>query len=219
MEFWELAQQPTRWHPDDGWTPHWRRWFGQCNGEDQSALKHRDAVDRSIRAVVAQLAHIDRLVIEGYYFEGLSLPRIAQDHSLSADYVASVRRRALGVLRLALAALVEHEFGITVVADSACDICRAVWRESAEAILDEKTDRDTWGDLITRIERATGWRAPSPQTLRTHQSKHRAFVGRGQSLDADTSERKATSGVDGGPFTALAEEDFCANPVTERDSP
>jgi len=51
----------------------------------------------------------------------------------------------------------------------------STWRADAEAILDGKTPEMTWGQIITRIERATGWRAVSPQVLIAHQRAHRAF--------------------------------------------
>jgi hypothetical protein len=85
-----------------------------------------------------------------------------------------------------LAPLVAQWYGIGAARNSACPICTAEWREDADAIIDAKTQEVTWGQIMTRIERATGWRAKSPQVLIMHQRKHRTFQPEGTD-DGDAS--------------------------------
>jgi hypothetical protein len=87
-----------------------------------------------------------------------------------------LHQRALRKMEMILAPLVARMFGVTALRVPDCPICRAEWRFDAERILDDKTDDITWGMISQRIERATGWHAPNPQTLKSHQARHRRFT-------------------------------------------
>jgi hypothetical protein len=78
-------------------------------------------------------------------------------------------------LREMLAPFVGRTFGIGATIVASCPICTAVWRVDAEVIIDGKTADVTWGKIMTRIERATGWRAKNPRVLIVHKRKHGVF--------------------------------------------
>lgn len=130
----------------------------------------------AVRGALAILNLPERSVIEGYYFDGTSLPRLADQSGLTLTRIRTIQERALAKLRTRLTPFVEKMFGLRVVQDPDCPICEGVWRVIAEELLDGKTPDMTWGDVARRLERAVGWRAPTPQILMTHQRKHRALT-------------------------------------------
>lgn len=133
-------------------------------------------IQDAVRDALTILNAPERFVIEGYYFDGRSFPRLATMQSLSLSRVKSIHRRALTKLEIELAPFVERMFGIEALLKPDCPICRAEWRPIAEQLLDEKTLEMTWGDVARRIERAVGWHVPTPRVLTTHQNRHRRFV-------------------------------------------
>lgn len=153
---------------------------------DASQLERMDEIRAEVRRAVALLTGLERTTIEGYYFDGLSMGRLATIEGVPVSRVVMAHRQGLRRLRDLLAPSVARWYGIGVTRNSACAICTAAWREDAEAILDAKTQDVTWGQVMTRIERATGWRAKSPQALIMHQRKHRTFQPEGTD-NGDTS--------------------------------
>ena len=133
-------------------------------------------IQDAVREALAVLNAPERFIIEGYYFDGRSFPRLASMRSLTLSRVKSIHRRALTKLEIELTPFVGRMFGIHALRTPDCAICRAEWRSIAEQLLDEKTADMTWGDVAARIERAVGWHVPSPRVLTTHQKRHRRFV-------------------------------------------
>ena len=133
-------------------------------------------IQDAVREALAVLNAPERFVIEGYYFDGRSFPRLATMQSLTLSRVKSIHRRALTKLEIELTPFVERMFGIAALKTPDCPICRAEWRSTVEQLLDEKTPDMTWGDVAIRIERAVGWHVPTPRVLTTHQKRHRRFV-------------------------------------------
>ncbi len=133
-------------------------------------------IQGAVRAAMEILNAPERFVVEGYYFDGCSFPRLATMRSLSLSRIKSIHRRALTKLEIELTPFVERMFGIAALKTPDCPICRATWRAVAEQLLDEKTPEMTWGDVAIRIERAVGWHVPTPRVLTTHQKRHRRFV-------------------------------------------
>jgi hypothetical protein len=133
-------------------------------------------IQDAVRDALVVLNAPERFVVEGYYFDGRSLPRLASMQSLSLARVKGIHRRALTKLEIELTPFAERMFGIAALRTPDCAICRAEWRSVAEQLLDEKTPDMTWGDIAIRIERAVGWHVPSPRVLTTHQKHHRRFV-------------------------------------------
>lgn len=146
---------------------------------DSEPVARTNEIRTEVRRAVARLEGLDRRTIEGYYFDGMSMGQIASKEGVSTNRVVMAHRQALRQLRQMLAPLVARWYGIGVIRNAACAICTAAWREAAEAIIDAKTQDVTWGQTMTRIERATGWRAKSPQALIMHQRKHRTFQPEG----------------------------------------
>lgn len=128
-----------------------------------------------VRRAVETLKGLERVTIEGYFFDGISFRRIAAHEETSVSRVVMAHRQALRRLRERLTPHVAKWYGIGVVRNAKCPICVSDWRADAEALIDAKTAHITWGDVMKRIERATGWRAKSPQVLIMHQRKHRTF--------------------------------------------
>jgi hypothetical protein len=146
-------------------------------GPDWSDAAGRSlAIELAVRAALGVLTAGERTIVEGYYFDGRSLPQLARSTGVPLDFVRISHRRALAKLEVELAPFVERMFGLAAIRHVNCAICRASWRAIAEDILDGKTADTTWGQIAIRIERAVGWKAPSPQALITHQRKHRRFV-------------------------------------------
>jgi hypothetical protein len=133
-------------------------------------------IQDAVREALAVLNAPERFIIEGYYFDGRSFPRLASMQSLTLSRVKGIHRRALTKLEIELTPFVERMFGIHGLRTPDCTICRAEWRSIVEQLLDEKTADMTWGDVAVRIERAVGWHVPSPRVLTTHQKRHRRFV-------------------------------------------
>lgn len=131
------------------------------------------AIERAVRDALRELSATERAIIEGYYFDGHSLGQLARSRGVPFDLVRITRRRALAKLEQMLRPFVEKMFGLAAVRHPDCPICKASWRTIAEDILDARTSDVTWGEITTRIKRAVGWEAPSPQVLITHQRKHR----------------------------------------------
>lgn len=129
----------------------------------------------AVRRAVGQLRGLERRVIEGYNFDGMSFGRIAESESVSVNRVVTAHRQAMRSLRVILAPFVARTFGIGATVVSRCPICTSSWRSDAESIIDAKTPDVTWGQIVTRIERATGWRAKSPQVVIVHKRKHGTF--------------------------------------------
>ncbi|GAB4323811.1 MAG: hypothetical protein Kow0074_16380 [Candidatus Zixiibacteriota bacterium] len=161
--------------PNKAYVPY-DPWYDQ----DEAALQHRRtrAVQRTVRRSLSVLNAPERAVIEGYYFDGLSLPQLANQAGVPLIRIRVMHRRALGKLRQELTPFVIAMYGLRLSHDSDCPICTAPWRDAAERILDDKTADMTWGDVAVRIERAVGWTCPTPQVLMTHQRKHRHFQRR-----------------------------------------
>lgn len=134
-----------------------------------------DELRRTVREAVGNLRGIERAVIEEYYFDGMSMGRIAESEGVSVNRVVTSHRQALRQLREILAPFAARMFGIRAITSATCPICLASWREDAEAIIDGKTPDVTWGQIVTRIVRATGWQPKSPQVLIVHKRKHGAF--------------------------------------------
>lgn len=134
-----------------------------------------DEIRTEVRRAVDRLTGLERTTIEGCYFDGISMGRLATIEGVTVSRVVMAHRQGLRRLRQMLAPFVARWYGIGVIRNPACSICTAAWREDAEAIIDAKTQDVTWGQIMTRIERATGWRAKSPQVLIVHQRKHRTF--------------------------------------------
>lgn len=145
--------------------------------------RRTDEIGEAVREAVRQIVGLERTVIEGYYFDGMSLGQIARSQDVSLNRAVTAHRQALRRLRVMLAPLVERMFGIGVTRVASCPVCVAEWRHDAEGIMDSKTADQTWGVIMTRIERATGWRAASPQVLIAHQRKHRTFQPEGSGDD------------------------------------
>lgn len=144
--------------------------------DDEAALP-RQRRARRVETAVRDALHVlnlpERSIIEGYYFDGRSFPCLANEHGLPLPRIRTIHTRALGKLRHELTPLVIELYGLQLVHDVDCPICRAPWRDIADGLLDEKTPDMTWGDMATRIERAVGWTPSTPQVLKTHQRKHR----------------------------------------------
>ena len=134
-----------------------------------------DEIGREVRRAVGRLRRLERVAIEAFYFEGLSVARIARSEGASINRVLVAQRQAFRELRVMLAPFVARMFGIEATCVPTCPICIAPWREDAEALIESKTADQTWGEIIVRIERATGWKTRSPQVLIAHQRKHRTF--------------------------------------------
>lgn len=148
-------------------------------------------IERGVRGAVGQLRGLERIVIEGYYFDGRSLGQLAEREGISLNRMVLAQRQAFRALRTALAPLVARLYGIGAASVAGCPICAAPWREDAEAIIDGKSPATTWGQIIARLERATGFRARSPQTLLAHQRKHRIFIEE-RSADAGAESARGT---------------------------
>lgn len=148
-------------------------------------------IARAVREAVAKLRGLERSVIEEYYFDGLSVRRIAEAEGVSVNRVMVAQRLALRQLRVLLTPFVTRMFGIGATCVPNCPICAAPWREDAEAIIDGKTSDVTWGQIMTRIERATGWNGKRPQILIAHQRKHRGFETERKQDDQITATRGA----------------------------
>jgi hypothetical protein len=101
--------------------------------------------------------------------------QIAEIEDVTVNRVVTAHRQAIRNLREMLAPFVAQTFGIGATIVASCPICAATWRVDAEAIIDGKTADITWGTIMTRIERATGWRAKNPQVLIVHKRKHGVF--------------------------------------------
>jgi len=137
------------------------------------AAERARRVQQAVRQAMVVLNMPERAVIEGYYFDGTSLPRLADQGRVTLARIRTIHTRALAKLRFELTPFVMDMYGLTPTHADRCPVCAAAWRDDAERILDEKTDDMTWGDIITRLERAVGWRASTPQVLITHQRRHR----------------------------------------------
>lgn len=142
-----------------------------------------------VRRTVARLQGLERVTIEGYYFDGKSFGRIAACEDISVSRVVVAHRHALSRLRELLAPHVTRWYGIGVMRNPDCPVCTSGWREDAEAIIDAKTADITWGQVMTRIERATGWHARSPKVLIMHQRKHRTYQPERTDIDDTSSAR------------------------------
>ncbi len=147
-----------------------------CGRLGEDANDRARTIERAVRRALSILSQTERVVIEGYYFDGRSFGRLAAVVDLPQRRVRVIHQRALSRLETELAPLVEHLFGIRPTRAPNCPICSAEWRAIAEGLLDEKTEEMTWGDVIVRLERAVGWRAPTPQILISHTKKHRSFT-------------------------------------------
>ena len=152
-----------------------------------------DEIGVVVRKAVGKLRGLERVAIEEYYFHGHSMRRIAEAEGVPLNRVLVAQRQAFRELRVMLAPFVERMFGIEATCDDACPICIAPWRDDAEAIIDAKTADQTWGEIFVRIERATGWKARSPQVLIAHQRKHRAFQREGIDNEQAKTPRGACS--------------------------
>ena len=149
---------------------------GSEQGPDRGDAAARSlAIELAVRGALRVLTTGEREIIEGYYFDGRSLPQLARATGVPVDFVRIAHRRALAKLETELAPFVERMFGLSAVRHRDCAICSASWRAIAEDVLDGRTGDTTWGQIMIRIERAVGWKAPSPQALMTHQKKHRQF--------------------------------------------
>jgi hypothetical protein len=158
----------------DGWTSEWRRWFN-TPVEPARIPNRSQEIIRAVRAALQKLGTIERLVIQMYFYEGLSWSHIGDRLGLSVNRSRAVQRRALVLLQRQLAPFVRATFGLEAVREDNCPICTAPWRRLAEELLDAKTPDDTWGRIGLRIERATGWKTATPQILKSHQKYHRGF--------------------------------------------
>ncbi len=96
------------------------------------STEHRkvDEIRREVRAAVCRLRGLERMVIEGYYFDGMTFGGIAKHESVSVNRVVTVHRQAMRSLRIILAPFVARTFGIGATVVSGCPICTSAWLES-----------------------------------------------------------------------------------------
>ena len=156
--------------------------------EHLRALRRRTCeIQDAVRDALTVLNEPERFVIEGYYFDGRSFPRLAAMQASTLPRIKGIHRRALTKLEIELTPFVERMFGIKALRTPDCPICRADWRSIAERLLDDKTPDMTWGEIAIRIERAVGWHVPSPRVLTTHQKRHRRFelISRNETKETD----------------------------------
>ncbi|HUU45091.1 MAG TPA: sigma-70 family RNA polymerase sigma factor [Acidobacteriota bacterium] len=159
----------------DGWSPAWRHWFA-ARGQAVSEPDHAPAIIHTVRVALSSLGRTERTVIEMYFYDGFSWKRIGDHLGLPAAGIRVIHRRALTVLERHLAPFVRESFGLELASHPECPICVAPWRRVAEEILDSKTADMTWGQIGCRLERAVGWRPPTPQISIAHQRHHRSFT-------------------------------------------
>lgn len=159
-----------------GWMGQWGKWWDQAIPEPRRFRSRSVAIDCAVREAVAALSYVERMIIEGYYFDGYTLSSIGCTLNISTQRVQTVHRHALSRLRRRLAPFVEKTFRIGLTTDPECTICSAPWRRIAEDILDEKTPETTWGQIAVRLHRAVGWYPSTPQVLIGHQKSHRVFA-------------------------------------------
>ncbi|MCH8992115.1 MAG: hypothetical protein IIA44_10265 [Acidobacteria bacterium] len=166
---------PVQKQPTDGWTPEWRRWFDARWSPPPADPGRERLIAGAVRRALRDLQYMERLVVDGYYYDGLSFGRIADRYGLTRSRVQTLHHRALTALEGALAPLVRETFGVVPVRRSACPICGTSWQRMADELLDEKTADVTWGQMAARLERAVGWRPSTPQILIAHQKHRRLF--------------------------------------------
>lgn len=160
----------------DGWSPEWRRWFDARFSPAPSGTGSERAIIHAVRRALADLQHLEHLVVDSYYYDSLSFGQIADRHGLTRSRVQTLHHRALTTLEGALAPLVRETFGVVPMRRSTCPICGAPWQRVADELLDEKTADITWGQVAARLERAVGWRPATPQILIAHQKHRRLFA-------------------------------------------
>jgi hypothetical protein len=158
-----------------GWTADWRLWFTQRQAPESAPPDRANQIQHHVRLALTELSAIEWAVIEAHYFDGCSLNQIANSLGLSLNRVTTVYRRALSRLEQMLSPFVHITFGLSPTGTLGCPICLAPWRREAEELLDTRTPEVTWGEMIVRIARATGWRASTPQVLISHHRKHRVY--------------------------------------------
>ncbi len=107
-----------------------------------------------------------RQIVYERYFEGLSIPQIAERNKITDKEVVRRIYEAKRQLKMMLAEFVRRRWGLQI--EGVCKICKHPRREMIDSILRNKTDDESWRRICKRIEKEVGDRIHPPQILKAH---------------------------------------------------
>lgn len=107
-----------------------------------------------------------RQIVHERYFEGLTVPQIAERNEITEKEVIKRIYEAKRQLKMMLAEFVRRRWGLQI--EGVCKICRHPQREMIDSILRNKNDGDSWRRICKKIEEDVGDRIHPPQILKAH---------------------------------------------------
>ncbi len=134
-----------------------------------------EAVNDALEGLDSNLQQI----VHERYFEGLTMPQIAERTKIAEKEVIKRIYEAKRQLKMILAEFVRKRWGLQI--KGVCRICTHPQKEKINSILRNKKDSDSWSGICSKIETEVGDRIYPPQILKAH-IKHinRNITGRMQ---------------------------------------
>lgn len=119
-------------------------------------------VDKALERLESDL----RQIIHERYFEGLSVPQIAERNDISEKEAVKRIYEAKRQLKMMLAEFVRKRWGLQV--KGVCRICTHEQKETIDTILQNIKGGESWRRICRKIEKAIGERIHPPQILKAH---------------------------------------------------
>ncbi len=107
-----------------------------------------------------------RQIVHERYFEGLTVPQIAERNDISEKEVVKRIYEAKRQLKMMLAEFVRKRWGLQI--KGVCKICMHPQKETIDTILRNIDDGESWRRICKKIEKAVGDKIYPPQILKAH---------------------------------------------------
>ncbi len=121
-----------------------------------------EAVNDALEGLDSDLQQI----VHERYFEGLTVPQIAERNKIPENEVVKLIYEAKRQLKMMLAEFVRKRWGLQI--KGVCKICTHPQKEKINSILQNKKDGDSWREICSKIEAEVGDRIYPPQILKAH---------------------------------------------------
>lgn len=140
--------------------------FGQV-GDERTRI-----IEEEVRRAMQTLTSDEREIVERLHYMGQTYRELAEKSGRPVYRLESLYRRAMKRLRKELRSVVKELFGVEPPLPKKCVICRSLFREEIDRMINERDPKQSWRTVLIRLREEFGIRVRSPQTLIGHKKYH-----------------------------------------------
>lgn len=144
-------------------------WPSESTSPDE--LETRDRRIQAVQTAVASLPRGEQAIIRSFFFDGLTMPQIADDLGIGLQTAMNLYTRALRQMRKQLKSFAISEFNLPG-RESACVICSSPHRNEIEKILAGHIPGQPYRDCIRSIRQRFNLTIVSVMTIIGHRKYH-----------------------------------------------